>query len=88
MNEKAGTGLEEVSDQTLGELTRRVQDIDNSYRAIAAKMGQLYMFADENKVVSLTRELDKPMRNASENEQMFAAILKDLQTRANRIKPG
>lgn len=88
MTEKAGTGLEEINDQILGELTRRVQDIDNSYRAIAAKMGQLYMFADENKVVSLTNGLDKPMRNASENEQMFAAILKDLQTRANRSRSG
>jgi len=88
MTEKAGTGLEEISEQVLGELTRRVQDIDNSYRAIAGKMGQLYMFADENKVVSLTRGLDKPMRNASENEQMFAALLQELQQRANQARSG
>jgi hypothetical protein len=42
-------------------------------------MGQLYMCADENKVASLTKGLDKPMRNASDNEQMFSALLEELQ---------
>lgn len=73
-----------MSAEILAELTRRVQDIDNSYRAIAGKMAQLYLFADENKVAALTQGLDKPMRNASENEQMFADILKELKIQGNR----
>jgi hypothetical protein len=78
--------LDDVSEDVLGELTRRVQDIDNSYRAVAEKMGQLYMCADANRVTTLTRSLDKPMRNASDNEQMFAAILDTLKMQANRRK--
>lgn len=86
MAEKLRTAIElnDVSEDALRELTRRVQDIDNSYRAVAEKMGQLYMCADENNVPSLTRSLDKPMRNASENEQMFAGILEELRLRATR----
>jgi len=76
--------LETIDIAAIGELTRRVQDIDNSYRAVAEKMGQLYMCADELKVTSLTKGLDKPMRNASDNEQMFAALLEELQTFARR----
>ena len=79
-----GADLANVSEGVLGELTKRVQDIDNSYRAVAEKMGQLYMCADENKVASLTRRLDKPMRNASDNEQTFSAILEELRMQANR----
>ena len=79
-----GTDLANVSEEVLGELTKRVQDIDNSYRAVAEKMGQLYMCADENKVASLTQRLDKPMRNASDNEQTFSAILEELKLQANR----
>ena len=75
--------LSELREEVLSELTRRVQDIDNSYRAVAEKMGQLYMCADENRVAALTRSLDKPMRNASENEQMFASILEELRMYAN-----
>lgn len=78
--------LDNVDDEVLGELTRRIQDIDNSYRAVAEKMGQLYMCADANKVTALTRSLDKPMRNASDNEQTFAAILEALKMHANRRK--
>lgn len=86
MTEETGLGndLANVSGEVLGELTKRVQDIDNSYRAVAEKMGQLYMCADENKVASLTRRLDKPMRNASDNEQTFSAILEELKMQANR----
>ena len=65
----------------LGDVYKRQ---DNSYRAVAEKMGQLYMCADENKVASLTRRLDKPMRNASDNEQTFSAILEELRMQANR----
>jgi len=76
--------LKDASEDVLRDLTRRVQDIDNSYRAVAEKMGQLYMCADENKIASLTRRLDKPMRNASENEQMFAGILDELRMQAKQ----
>lgn len=78
------TELGELSPQALEELTRRVQDISNSYRAVAEKMGQLYMCADENQVGSLTESLDKPMRNASDNEQSFTSILDDLRQEAAR----
>ena len=86
MTEKTKLAMElaNVSDDALGEQTRRVQDIDHSYRAVAEKMGQLYMCADENKVVSLTETLDKPMRNASDNEQTFAAILDELRIFASQ----
>lgn len=86
MKKSAEVGLGDVSKEVLSELMRRVEDIDNSYRAVAEKMGQLYMCADENKVASLTSSLDKPMRNASENEQMFAGILKELRKHANQQK--
>ena len=88
MNDEATISLDlaNVSEEALIELTRRVQDIDNSYRSVAEKMGQLYMCADENKVTALTRGLDKPMRNASDNEQMFAAILEELKTHASQRK--
>ena len=78
--------LETIGDEALAELIRRVQDIDNSYRAVAEKMGQLYMLADEHKLASMTSSLDKPMRNASDNEQMFAAILEELRAHAIRRK--
>lgn len=81
-----GKELADVSAEALAELTRRVEDIDNSYRSVAVKMGQLYMCADENKVASLTRMLDKPMRNASDNEQAFAAILEELRRHASQRK--
>lgn len=71
--------LEKIDGEGLNELIRRVQDINNSYRAVAEKMGQLYMCADELKFSALTKELDKPMRNASDNEQMFSAALEELQ---------
>lgn len=88
MQHDNGTFLElnEVSRDALTELTQRVQDIDNSYRAVAEKMGQLYMCADSNNAAALTRRLDKPMRNASENEQTFAAMLDELRMVANRRK--
>lgn len=82
----ANSGLEDISDEALADLIHRVQDVDNRYRAVAEKMGQLYMRADSAKAELLTRRLDKPMRNASENEQMFAAMLEDLRMQANRRK--
>lgn len=76
--------LENVSPEVLAEIMQRVQDIDNSYRGVIQKMGQLYMCADEHKVMSLTRGLDKPMRNASDNEQMFAAIFEEIRIHASQ----
>ncbi|MFZ2648461.1 MAG: hypothetical protein WA210_00010 [Burkholderiaceae bacterium] len=84
MPDKARLELDGLSQDALDELTRRVQDIDNSYRAVAEKMGQLYMSADSNKVTALTRRLDKPMRNASDNEQTFSAILEEMRMHASR----
>ena len=81
---QAALDFEDVGTEAIEELMRRVQDIDNSYRAVAEKMGQLYMSADSHKVAGLTRRLDKPMRNASENEQMFAALLEELNIHLNR----
>jgi hypothetical protein len=78
------SGLDKIADDGLNELLRRVQDINNSYRAVAEKMGQLYMCADELQLTALTRDLDKPMRNASDNEQLFSAILEDLQSFTRR----
>lgn len=77
--DNTGLDLGQVGADVLADLTRRVQDINNSYRAVAQKMGQLYIVADQAQVPALTRSLDKPMRNASDNEQMFAAILDALQ---------
>lgn len=76
--------LKSIDNEVLADLIQRVQDIDNSYRAVAEKMGQLYLRAEEHEVEVLTRTLDKPMRNASENEQTFAAILDELRMLANQ----
>jgi hypothetical protein len=76
-------GLDGVDAATLGELLRRLREIDRSYRATAEKMGQLYMFADGNRASALTRRLDQPMRNAAQNEQAFAALLDELQMLAD-----
>lgn len=82
---KMSTELTGASAEVLTELTNRVQDVGNSYRSLAEKMGQLYMCADENKVMSLTEILDKPMRNASDNEQTFVAILEELRVLASQL---
>lgn len=68
--------------QALDDLIRRVTDLDNAYRAIAEKAGQLYMKADEAGLSTLTELLDKPMRNASDNHQAFAGLLASLKTHA------
>ncbi len=82
----AGQSLDEIESAALDDLARRIEDIDNSYRAVAEKVGQLYLRADEYHVDSLTAQLDKPMRNASENEQTFAALLDELRMQQNRRK--
>ncbi|MBA4256838.1 MAG: hypothetical protein C0445_13290 [Polaromonas sp.] len=65
-------------------MLRRVQGVDNAYRSLAEKMGQLYLHADEAGLVGVTRMLDKPMRNASDNQQAFSALLSELQMKANQ----
>ncbi len=73
-----------VSAEVLDDLTLRVEEIEQAYRAIARKMGQLYMRADEHAASSLTRSLDKPMRNVLDNERSLAAILEILQDHSKR----
>lgn len=85
-NSRESLDLHDLSTEVISELTNRVQDIDNCYRAVAEKMGQLYMCADTNKAVGLTARLDKPMRNASDNEQRFAAMLEELHMLASQRK--
>ena len=72
--------------ETLDNLINRVQDIDNCYRSLAEKVGQLYMQADEASMSELTGMLDKPMRNASDNEQTFAAMLDDLRMKRLQLR--
>ena len=88
MNEKSTVSakVKEVETGVLDDLINRVQDIDNSYRAVAEKVGQFYMLAEEHKLARLTGQLEKPMRNASENEQAFAALLDDLRMQRNQRK--
>lgn len=71
-----------ASPETLDDLVQRVADLDNAYRAIAEKAGQLYMKADEAGMSALTELLDKPMRNASDNHQAFSALLSSLKAHA------
>lgn len=78
------TQVNQVDADVLNDLIKRIADLDNAYRAIAEKAGQLYMKADEAGMSRLTELLDKPMRNASDNQQAFAGLLSDLQLHANR----
>ncbi len=73
-----------VDSAVLQELIRRATDLDNTYRAIAEKAGQLYMKADEAGVEALTVMLDKPMRNASDHQRTFAGVVAELQAQARR----
>jgi hypothetical protein len=68
----------------LDEMARRITEIDNSYRAVAEKVGQLYMRADEAGLEQLTEMLDKPMRNASDNQQSFSALLREVRQAGQR----
>ena len=86
MNEQnpPSSRMEDIDTDLLEDLTRRVEDIDNCYRSVAEKVGQLYMKAGERHVEEITTQLDKPMRNASENEQAFAALLDEMRMLRNR----
>lgn len=80
----AMAGPDTVGDEVLTELIRRLQDIEGGHRALAQKLGQLYIYADEHDLASLTRSLDRPMRYASENERALASILDALKLRSIR----
>ncbi|HEY6133038.1 MAG TPA: hypothetical protein VIW70_03580 [Rubrivivax sp.] len=77
-----------IPDEVLTELVRRVGQIEAMYREIAQRMGQLYMYADQHELASLTRNLDRPMRNASDNERAMVSILGELHWHATRRQPG
>lgn len=86
MNHSARPATSDTGTDTalLQEMIYRVQDMEDSYRALARKMGKLYMQADEKGLASLNQQLDKPMRNASENERIFASILESLRLQINQ----
>ncbi|MBA4263574.1 MAG: hypothetical protein C0453_00705 [Comamonadaceae bacterium] len=77
-----------VTEHVLVELKRRVLEIEAGYRDVAQKMGQLYMYADQEGLVFLTRYLDGPMRMASENERAMVSILDELQLNVSRRPTG
>ena len=76
--------LDSSDHDLLEEMARRITEIDNSYRAVAEKVGQLYMRADEAGLEQVTNMLDKPMRNASDNQQSFAALLREVRQARQR----
>lgn len=78
-NESSSMPFQALDLAVLQDLARRVTDIDNTYRAVAEKVGQLYMKADDAGLNEVTELLDKPMRNASDNQQSFAELLGELQ---------
>jgi len=80
----AMAGLETVGDEVLTELIHRLQDIEGGHRTLAQKLGQLYIYADQHDLASLTRSLDGPMRYASESERALATILDTLKLRSMR----
>ena len=77
-----------TSPEVYQDLIRRVTDIDNAYRAIAEKAGQLYMKADEAGLSGITEMLDKPMRNAADNQLAFSGLLADLKLQAPTSAPA
>ena len=66
--------LELLNAQLLDELTRRLDDIAHSYSAMAQQVGALYMRADESGLNTVTRALDRPLRDASNDRQTFDAL--------------
>ncbi|MFW5330510.1 hypothetical protein [Hydrogenophaga sp. ZJX-1] len=77
-----------VPEQVLVELKRRVLEIEVGYREVAQKMGQLYMYADQQGLAFLTRSLDRPMRNAADNERAMVSILDELRVTSSRRLTG
>lgn len=82
----ASQDLGSVDWDVLDDLGRRVEAIDHAYRAIAEKVGQLYIKADESGLTGVTELLDKPMRNASDNQQAFTALHDEIQMRRHQRK--
>jgi hypothetical protein len=77
--------LEQQDATLLAELASRLESIGRSYSTMAQQVGALYMRADESGLDSLTRTLDRPMRNASTDRQTFDALLEaTLQARQER----
>ncbi len=68
------TELEQQDVELLDELTRRLASIGHSYSILAQQVGALYIRADESGLDSLTQALDRPMRNASNDQQAFDAL--------------
>ncbi|WP_439520615.1 hypothetical protein [Hydrogenophaga sp.] len=77
-----------VPEPVRSELKRRLLEIEAGYRDVAQKMGQLYMYADQQGLALLNRYLDRPMRNASDNERAVVSILDELQLNAGRHPTG
>ncbi len=80
----ANQNLASIDIEVLDDLLKRAVDIDHAYRSLAEKMGQLYMKADEAGLGDVTSLLDKPMRNASDNHQAFAALVEEVRTQRNQ----
>lgn len=77
--------LEQQDAELLDELASRLESIGHSYSTMAQQVGALYIRADESGLDSLTQALDRPMRNASTDQQTFDALLEaTLQARQDR----
>ncbi len=77
--------LEQQDAALLTELASRLESIGRSYSTMAQQVGALYIRADESGLDSLTQVLDRPMRNASADQQTFDALLEaTLQARQDR----
>ncbi len=72
--------------EKLNHVLDRLKDIDHSYKALIEKMAKLCMEAEESRLDEVVKRLDKPMRNASDNTQMFEALVKDLTMQRNRLR--
>lgn len=81
------SGLEQLDAELLDELTRRLESIGRSYSALAQQVGALYIKADGSGLDSFTRALDRPMRNASTDQQSFEALL-DATQQARQDRDG
>ena len=72
--------------EMLNHVLDRLRDIDHSYKALIEKMAKLCMEAEDAKLGEVVKRLEKPMRNASDNTQMFEALVKDLTMQRNRLR--
>jgi hypothetical protein len=79
--------LEGLNAEALDELARRLESIGRSYSTLAQQVGALYIKADGSGLDGFTRALDRPMRNASTDQQTFEALL-DAAQQARRDQGG